>query len=112
MDPENPEVLDTAPAAEEMPPMPAPMGAPGELAVPLKALAQPDDAEQVNEPAQGDTVSFTVDAQIVRIVGDVAYIKPMAVNGTTLEDETAETVPDDEAEGMSLRGMAEQQGAV
>lgn len=107
MDPENPEVLDSAPMAEEMPPMPAMPGAPGELAVPLKALAQPDDTEKVITPAEGDTVSFTVDATLVRIEGDKAIIRPTAVNGTELEAEAAETPESDETEGAELRTMAE-----
>jgi len=87
-------------------PMPGP-SAPTELPVPLSALAQPDDAEKMQTPAEGDSVSLQVDAEIVRIEGDTAYVRPTAVNGNSLDDETDEA-PDvaDETEGSDLRSMA------
>lgn len=90
-----------------MPPA-MPLGGAGEIAVPLAALAQPDDQEALVTPGQGDAVSLQVDAQVVRVEGGMAFIKPTAVNGKPLEDEAAE-VPEaaDVAEGAELRGMAE-----
>ena len=90
----------------------------GQVAVPLKALAQPDDQEQIQTPGEGDTVSFTVDATIVRIDGDNAIVQPSAVNGQPInpdgdgEPEENEGSPEDEAsdekEGADLKSMASQ----
>jgi hypothetical protein len=78
-----------------------------ELPVPLSALAQPDDSEKMQTPAAGDSVSIQVDAQIVRIEGETAYVRPTAVNGNPLDEEAAEDpeLPD-ETEGSDLRSMA------
>lgn len=104
---------ETTSEGSDIPPMMPPTAAPGELAVPLKALAQPDDAEQVNPPAQGDPVTFTVDATVTRIDGEMAYIKATAINGVELEDEAAEPAGlPDEQEGADLRAMAEQQTGI
>ena len=78
--------------------------------MPLKALAQPDDKEQLQTPAEGDSGSMTVDYTVLRIVGDQAFVQPTAVNGTSLDEEAAETPGDpDEAEGAALRDLAQQQ---
>ena len=88
-----------------------PMATPGEVAVPLKSLAQPDDKEQVQTPAEGDAVNFSVDATVTRIEGETAYVKVSAVNGTPIEDEAAEPAPDmDMQEGADLRSMAANAG--
>lgn len=87
-------------------PMPG-LSAPTELPVPLSALAQPDDAEKMQTPGEGDSVSLQVDATIVRIEGETAYVKVTSVNGNSLEDEAAETPgAADETEGNDLRTMA------
>jgi len=93
-------------------PMPAmPTAQAGEVAVPLKSLAQPDDKEQVQTPAEGDAVTFTVDATVTRIEGETAYVKVSAVNGNPIDDEAAEPAPDNEMqEGADLRSMAVQAG--
>lgn len=81
-----------------------------EVCVPLKALQQPDENEEMQTPSQGDTVSLTVDAAITRIEGDKAYVKPMSVNGIQLDD-GGDTEGDNEAaEGDALRQEAMQQG--
>lgn len=82
-----------------------------EVCVPLKALAQPDEQDQMQTPAEGDSGSMQVDYVITRIEGENAYIKPMSINGTDLEAEKEENnegeVPADTAEGNALREEAE-----
>lgn len=92
---------------------PAPQGCPpGCLPVPLKALQQPNDMEQMQQPEEGDSVSLQVDAIVRGIEGEMAYIEPSAINGTPLDDEGNEPNPDDEQaagdmqEGQDLRGQA------
>ena len=82
-----------------------------EVCVPLKALQQPDDNEEMQTPSEGDTVSLTVDAAVTRIEGNNAYVKPMSVNGVQLDNEGGESEDDsDQAEGDALRQEAMQQG--
>lgn len=99
---------DLGPEMEAPPlPPPLPMGGMMELPVPVASLAQPDDTEQMQTPAEGDTVTLQVEATVVRIDGETAYIKPLSVNGNPIADEAAEVTPDNEAaEGEALRGMA------
>ena len=88
-----------------------PTATPGEVAVPLKSLAQPDDKEQVQTPTEGDAVNFTVDATVTRIEGDTAFVKVSAVNGNPVDDEAAEPAADpDLQEGADLRSMAANAG--
>lgn len=94
-----------------MPPTPPalpPTGGGSELPVPLSSLAQPDDTEQMQSPAQGDTITFTVEATISRIDGETAYVKPSSINGNPLDESADETQNPDEAEGAGLRQEAEQ----
>lgn len=101
-----PTIPDDGAEPSPMPPMPS-TAQPGEVAVPLKSLAQPDDKEQVQTPAEGDAVNFTVDATVTRIEGETAFVKVSAVNGNPLEEEAAEPAPDmDLQEGADLRAMA------
>lgn len=106
-------------AMPSMPPNPAQPGpgamdeddneqSPGELPIPIAALQQPDDSEQMQTPGEGDSVSFQVDAVITRIEGDCAYVKPSAVNGTPLPKDDAGQPPEDAdvAEGQTLRQTA------
>ena len=88
---------------------------PGELPIPLEALQQPDDSEQMQTPGEGDSVSFQVDAIVTRVEGEMAYVKPSAVNGHPLpeegEDEEAEQggqSKEDEGEFNALRQTAMQ----
>jgi hypothetical protein len=101
--------------------MPPGMGEPdadnvpgAEVQIPLSALAQPDDTEKMVQPAEGDSVSFTVDATISRIVGGVAFVKPSAVNGKPLSEMAGPENPDDAmaAEGDALRGELMQGGGL
>lgn len=113
MDPEElPQIPDEADETGEgvMPSaLPQPL-APGEQAVPLSALAQPDDAEELQTPKPGDSASMTVDYTVVRIEGEKAIVKATAINGKPLEDEAAEPMPEVDTEGADLRAMAEQAG--
>jgi hypothetical protein len=81
----------------------------GGIPVPLASLAQPDDTEKMNTPAEGDSVSMQVDATILSIQGDVAIIQPVAINGKPLGEEAGEN-PNaaDEQEGAELQGLAQQ----
>ncbi len=86
----------------------------GELCLPVSFLAQPDDNEAMQTPAEGDTVSIQVDATVTRIEGDNAYIQPKAVNGNELkaQDEgTPDAESQDASEGSGLRQEAQQMDA-
>lgn len=82
----------------------------GEIAIPLKALAQPDDTDAMQTPEQGDNVTFTVDATVTRIDGEMAYVKPNSVNQTPVgeaaddgklePDEAEAAAPDTEADQL------------
>ena len=82
-------------------PIPTPASAapaaPAGIPVPLSALAQPDDKEQMQTPAEGDTVSLQVDATIISVQGETAMIQPTAVNGQPL-DKAGEQTPDNEGD--------------
>jgi hypothetical protein len=106
MDPD--EMMEAPAEVPQLPPEMPSMLAPGEQAIPLKALAQPNDEEQVQTPAEGDSVTFSVDATVIRIEGDKAIIKASAINGTPLDEEPAESPAMDEQEGSDLRAMAQQ----
>jgi len=76
----------------------APAAKPEGIEVPLGSLSQPDDKEQMVTPAEGDSISMQVDAIIEKIDGDIAYIKPTAINGKPIEDiaEEAKETPEEE----------------
>lgn len=63
----------------------APM-APGELCVPLAALAQPDEQEQMQPPAPGDKATAQIDYTVTRVEGDNAYITLDGVNGQPINN--------------------------
>jgi hypothetical protein len=103
----------------------APAGAPGadaggmdndQQCVPLDALAMPDEQEQMNPPAVGDSVSYQVEGKVVRIDGKNAYVEPTAINGQPVaDDEAAEAPEPDEAQQdandfQDLQQQAQQQG--
>lgn len=109
---QNPGMAGTPPLADAMPDDDA--GCPeGCIPIPLAALAQPNDKEQMNTPGEGDAVTFQVDAVIDSVNGDTAYVKPSAVNGTPLEaddsapDPTAQEDAGDLQEGSALRDQAQ-----
>ena len=79
--------------------------------VPLASLAQPDDSEQMQTPAVGDSGTMQVDYEVVSITGDQACVKPSAINGKPLGGEETPT-PDDQGEepgdeGDDLRAQAQ-----
>lgn len=82
--------------------------APDEVCIPLKALGQPDDSEEMQTPEAGDNVTMTVDAVVTRIEGDKAYVKPVSVNGTDLSAEKTPEPDADVMEGNSLWEEASQ----
>lgn len=87
----------------------APTPPPAPQPVPLAFLAQPDDQEQMQTPAKGDSGTMQVDYTIVDIQGDIALVMPSAINGNALEKPEAEAAPDpDVQEGADLQGMAQQ----
>ena len=100
--------------SEGMPPLPqdpmlSMMGSNNEQCVPVAALQQPDDSDQLVTPEIGDAVSYTVEGKISRIEGDKAYVTVETANGKPMADKTAEQPADDglaalqqEAEGMTL----------
>lgn len=109
------------PGAGKMPSMPPsdPSDAGGDagcpdgcIPVPLAALSQPDDQEQMQTPGQGDSITFQVDAVVDSINGETAYVKPSAVNGTPLapdDEPDPEGDPNaaDDQEGQDLQQAAQ-----
>jgi hypothetical protein len=81
-----------------------------EQCVPVAALQQPDDSEQLVTPEVGDAVSYTVEGKVSRIEGDKAYVTVETANGKPIADEKEnEPNADDgyaalqqEAEGMMI----------
>jgi hypothetical protein len=70
------------------PAKPKPSGmAPGELCVPLSALAMPDEGDQLANPEEGDKVTLQVEGKVGRIEGENAYITPETVNGQPVSKE-------------------------
>jgi hypothetical protein len=86
-------------------------GAMMEDCVPLDALAMPDESEQMENPAVGDKVQYTVEGTITRIEGGDAYVKKSAVNGQKIEDTekpaAAEPTDDMAALESEAKGMSE-----
>ncbi len=87
----------------------------GEVCVPLKALAQPDDGDTLHTPEVGDSGTMQVDFTVSRVDGENAYLKPMAVNGVPVGKEAKqdEQAPEEDPmeapmdkEGMALREEA------
>lgn len=61
----------------------------------------------MQQPQEGDSVSFQVDAIITRVDGETAYVKPSAVNGKPLGGgDESQPEDDDAAEGAALRQTA------
>jgi hypothetical protein len=105
---------ETFSEGSDMPPMPQDpmlsMMESNEQCVPVVALQQPDDSEQLVTPEVGDVVSYTVEGKISRIEGDKAYVTVETANGKPIADEKEnEPNADDgyaalqqEAEGMMI----------
>ena len=89
----------------------APKAMANEQCVPLSALATSDDGAELTKPEVDDEVEYQVKGKVSRIDGEMAYVKPMSVNGEEVE---AEKQPAAEASGAddyaSLEDMARKQG--
>lgn len=57
-----------------------------EQCVPLDALAEPDDQEQMAAPEVGDSVNYQVQGKVTRIEGNRAYVEPESINGKPVDD--------------------------
>ena len=61
------------------------MKGPGELCVPIKAVAVPDENESAVAPEVGDEVNFSGSAKVTRVEGGNVYLTPTEINGEKLE---------------------------
>lgn len=59
--------------------------------VPVSALSQPGEDEQMNPPGVGDLVQYQKEGTVTRIEGDNAYVKVNSVNGKPITAEDAKT---------------------
>ena len=83
---------------------PAPVIPPSlEQCIPLAALSQPDDSDQLTQPEVGDAVDYTVTGKVTRIEGDMAYVMAEAVNGQDVK--AATPTPAAEAETETLQSL-------
>lgn len=89
---ENKPTGETMSEGSDMPPM-AKEGSMDsqEDCVPVSALAQPGEDEQMNPPGIGDVVQYQKEGKVTRIEGDNAYVKVQAVNGKPVTAEDAKT---------------------
>lgn len=114
-EPMNPNLPTDETMSDGMPPLPqdpmlSMMGSNNEQCVPVAALQQPDDSDELVTPEIGDVVSYTVEGKISRIEGDKAYVTVETANGKPMADEQPEQTADEsglaalqqEAEGMTL----------
>ena len=91
-DNDNPELDGPAPTPSEMGMKPEGHGMDSqEDCVPVSALSQPGEDEQMNPPSVGDLVQFQKEGTVTRIEGDKAYVKVNSVNGKPLTMEDAKT---------------------
>jgi len=95
-------------AGASAPPELALMAGPNEQAIPLAALQQPDETEQLVTPEVGDMVTYTVEGKISRIEGDRAFVTVESANGQPVAEEQPEN-PADDAGGLAAL-EAEAQG--
>lgn len=63
------------------------MPAANEQRVPLAALQQPDDTEQMITPEVGDMVTYTVEGRVARVEGETASVTVESVNGKPIHSE-------------------------
>ena len=80
-----------------MPSAEAPMTG-GTVSVPLACLSQPDDMEKMQTPGVGDTVTMQVEATVENVQGETAMVRPTAVNGKPLAEESEPTEEPAEAD--------------
>src|SRR5436853_7861392 len=89
--------MNTPPAADLAEEKPAQASA-GEVCIPSKALAMPDENEQMANPTPGDPVTFQVEGKVTRVVGENTYVKPTSVNGEPLDAKAAEEKPAEQSQ--------------
>jgi hypothetical protein len=93
-----------------MPPELMAMPAANEQRVPVAALQQPDDQEQLVTPEVGDIVSYTVEGRVTRIEGDTAIVTVESANGQPIQSDAPAEMPEagglealeNEAKGMVI----------
>lgn len=66
----------------------------------------PDESEKLEEPAQGDKVSATIEGTVNRVEGSHAYVTLDAVNGHELKPGESLAEPSEENELASLQEIA------
>lgn len=88
------------PMTDLMPP------APMEHPVPLAALRQPDDQEQLVQPEVGDEVTYTVTGTVARIEGERVVVTPTSVNGQEVAADAGAPGPELEPDLAALEAEA------
>lgn len=84
---------------------PAGAGA-GEVQIPAKALSINGEA-----PAQGDSVSFTVEGKVTRAEGESVFVMPESVNGEPISGPAPVAAdPDAEMEAAAMTADKEEFG--
>lgn len=82
-----------------------------EIPVPLDALSQPNEQEQMEAPEQGDSGTMQVEFTVSRIEGETAFIRPTAINGKPIEgsaqEEATETPGQEQGEQATSPDEAE-----
>lgn len=86
-------------SGEAMPPELMAMPSANEQRVPVAALQQPDDTEQLVTPEVGDLVTYTVEGRISRIEGESAVVTVESANGKPIQSEAPAEAP--EADGLA-----------
>jgi hypothetical protein len=94
----------------EMPPDLMAMPSAHEQRVPVAALQQPDDQEQLVTPEVGDMVSYTVEGRVTRLDGETAVVTVESANGKPIQREAPAAMPEagglealeNEAKGMVI----------
>ncbi len=76
-----------------------------EIAVPIAALSEPDEQEQMTPPTVGDKGSSQIDYTVTRVEGETAYCTIDAINGTAIGKAQAKA-PTDADQFAELEGMA------
>ena len=71
----------------------------------------PGEDEKMNNPNQGDMVTFHVEGKVAAITGDQATVQIETVNGKPVTAAAAQTndTPSEDAEYEQLRSMAQRQ---
>lgn len=70
-----------------------------EQCVPVKALAVPEEGEQLVAPEVGDRVSYTIEGKVTRVEGEQAYVQPETVNGEAIADAKPEPTAEQQEAG-------------